>query len=117
MEKFSIDSKIYAGKLVEELDNLGLIPSLMDSEEILYEENFREMLIDEIHIAAYKNEIETGSPMLTEDQLDQVINKCIVQDNLDALEAEGLVEKDFSSEEMDTIYSLTEKGKRLRGDI
>jgi DNA-binding MarR family transcriptional regulator len=89
----------------------------MDSEEINDEESFMEMLIEEVHIAAYKNEIDTGSPMLTEEQLDEVINKCVVQDNLDALEKEGLVEKSFSAEEMDTIYTLTEKGKKLRGDI
>jgi DNA-binding MarR family transcriptional regulator len=117
MEKFSIDSKIYAGNLLDELNNLGLAQNLLDSEEINDEESFMEMLIEEIHIAAYKNEIDTGSPMLTEDQLDQVINRCIVQDNLDSLEMDGLVEKNFSPEEMDSIYSITEKGKKLRGDI
>jgi DNA-binding MarR family transcriptional regulator len=55
--------------------------------------------------------------MLTEEQLDEVINRCIIQDNLDSLEKEGLVEKTFSPEEMDSIYSLTDKGKKLRGDI
>jgi len=75
------------------------------------------MLEEEIHIAAYKNELETGSPMLTEEQLDEVINRCIIQDNLDSLEMDGLVEKNFSTEEMDSIYSITEKGKKLRGDI
>jgi DNA-binding MarR family transcriptional regulator len=117
MEKFSIDSKIYAGKLLDELDNLGLVQNLMDSEEINDEESFTEMLIEEVHIAAYKNELETGSPMLTEEQLDEVINRCIIQDNLDSLEMDGLVEKNFSPEEMDSIYSITEKGKKLRGDI
>jgi DNA-binding HxlR family transcriptional regulator len=89
----------------------------MDSEEINDEESFTEMLIEEVHIAAYKNELETGSPMLTEEQLDEVINRCIIQDNLDSLEMDGLVEKNFSTEEMDSIYSITEKGKKLRGDI
>lgn len=116
MDKFSIDSKIYAGKLLDELNNLGLAQNLLDSEEINDEESFMEMLIEGIHIAAYKNEIDTGSPMLTEDQLDQVINSCIVQDNLDSLEKEGLVEKTFSPEDMDSIYIITDKGKKLRGD-
>ena len=117
MDNISIDSKIYAGKLLKELEELGLVENLLDSDEITGEESFRGMLEEEIHITAYKNELETGSPMLTEEQLDGVINKCIVQDNLDALEKEGLVEKSFSPEEMDTIYTLTEKGKNLRGDI
>ena len=43
MEKFSIDSKIYAGKLLDELNNLGLVQNLMDSEEINDEESFTEM--------------------------------------------------------------------------
>lgn len=116
MEKFSIDSKIYAGNLLDELNNLGLAQNLLDSEEINDEESFMEMLIEEIHIAAYKNEIDTGSPMLTEDQLDQVINRCIVQDNLDSLEKDGLVEKTFSPEDMDSIYIITDKGKKLRED-
>ena len=117
MDNISIDSKIYAGKLLKELEELGLAENLLDSDEITGEESFMGMLEEEIHIAAYKNELETGSPMLTEEQLDEVINKCVVQDNLDALEKEGLVEKSFSAEEMDTIYTLTEKGKKLRGDI
>jgi len=117
MDNISIDSKIYAGQLLEELETLGLFENLLDSDEITPDGSFRGMLEEEIHIAAYKNELETGSPMLTEEQLDEVINRCIIQDNLDSLEMDGLVEKNFSTEEMDSIYSITEKGKKLRGDI
>jgi len=117
MKNLSIDSKIYAAKLMEQLETHGLIRDLLETEDISLVEEFKEMLTEEIHIQAYKNEIEFGDHVLTVDQLDLVINKCIVQENLDALEKEGLVEKDFSPEEMDTIYKLTEKGKMLRDDI
>lgn len=117
MDNISIDSKIYAGQLLEKLETLGFVENLLDSDEITPDGSFGGMLEEEIHIAAYKNELETGSPMLTEEQLDEIINRCIIQDNLDSLEKEGLLEKDFSLDEMDTVYMLTEKGKKLRGDI
>lgn len=112
MDKNSIDSKIYVSKLLEELDNLGLVGNLLDSDEIVNEENFREIFSEEIYIVACENEIEFGLPILSEEQLDEIINRCIMQENLDSLERDGLVGKTFSVEEMNHIYSLTEKAKK-----
>ena len=117
MKNISIDSKIYADLILKELEEMGHVENLMASDEITPDGIFRVMLKEEISIAAYKNELEDGNPVLTEDQLNELINRCIVQDNLDSLEKEGLLEKDFSLDEMDTVYMLTEKGKKLRGDI
>lgn len=112
MDKNSIDSKIYVSKLLEELDNLGLVGNLLDSDEIVNGENFREILSEEIYIKACENEIDCGDPVLSEDQLDEIIYRCIMQDNLDSLEKDGLVGKTFSAEEMNHVYSLTEKAKK-----
>jgi hypothetical protein len=113
MDKISIDSKIYVSKLLEELDNLGLAGNLLDSDEIVNEENFRQILSEEVYIKACENEIECGLPILSEEQLDEIIHRCIMQDNLDSLEKDGLLGKTFSSNEMNNVYSLTEKAKKL----
>jgi hypothetical protein len=105
-QKFSIDVEIYADRLIESLDENYLIEIIIEEEGITSPEKFRELLKEEILIQASLNELEFEDQTLTGDQLDTIINKCIIKDSLDDLVDQGLIEQNFSPEEMDSIYSL-----------
>ena len=113
MDKISIDTQIYVDKLFAELENIGFIESLQDSEELRNPDNFKIILKDEITLAASVNEIEFGDPLLSEDQFDVIVNKCVIKDALDDLVEQGLIEGNFDPNEMDTIYSLKEEEEDL----
>lgn len=109
MHKISIDTEVYITNLWKELETINFFDFLEDSEELLNMEGFKENFRDEITIQASVNEVENGVPTLTEDQFDELVNKCVVKDALDDLVDQGLIQENFDAKEMDTIYSLKKK--------
>jgi len=112
MEKISIDTQIYVNKLLEELEAVKFFEFLEDSEEISNMAVFRENFREEITLQASVNEVESGVPTLTEEQFDELVNKCVVKDALDDLVDQGLIEENFDPNEMDTIYTLKKQNEK-----
>ena len=114
MEKISIDTQIYVDKLLVELEAVKFFEFMEDSEEICNMELFRSNFRDEISLQASINEVENGVPTLTEEQFDELVNRCVVKDALDDLVDQGLIEGNFDPSEMDTVYKL--KNKEQEGE-
>jgi hypothetical protein len=106
MEKISIDTQIYVNKLLEELEAMKFYEFMEDSEEIYNMEFFKNYFRDEITLQASLNELENGVPTLTEEQFDELVNKCVIKDALNDLVDQGLIEENFDPSEMDTVYQL-----------
>jgi hypothetical protein len=81
------------------------------------DEMIREALINELELEVESNMIDHDTPKLTMEQFESCVLKTSTRLILESMIKKGLIEATFDSEQMENVYSLTEKGQQLTGKI
>jgi hypothetical protein len=81
------------------------------------DEIIREALINELELEVESNMIDHDTPKLTMEQFESCVLKTSTRLILESMIKKGLIEATFDSEQMENVYSLTEKGQQLTGKI
>ena len=81
------------------------------------DEIIREALINELELEVESNMIDHDTPKLTMEQFESCVLKTSTRLILESMIKKGLIEATFDPEQMENVYSLTEKGQQLTGKI
>lgn len=103
-----IDTVIYLQKLFSVLEERSFLKNLVESQglEILNQSQFEQDFKEEIELVALTNKTNLGNPILTDTQIEDVFMLCVVKDGLPELIRLGLVEEEFSMEQMTNVIKL-----------
>jgi hypothetical protein len=108
----NIDVEIYKQQLNNVVDFDTLSKEFQVNEEKLVEK-FNE----ELDIITESNYLEKEDPTLDEEQFTSLIMTSITQLHIESLLNEGLLQADFSVEEGENVFILTEKGKTIASNL
>ena len=103
-----IDTAIYLKGLFSILEEKLILNTLAKSNglEILDQSQFEQDFKEEIELVALTNKANLGDPILTDTQIEDVFMLCVVKDGLPELIRLGLVEQEFSMEQMANVIKL-----------
>jgi hypothetical protein len=106
----NIEAQIYMNKLLEVLYEENHFQSIA-SEHELDESVYTENLKLELETIILDNINKFEQPMLSEDQMRNVIMTSITHTILDSLMSKGIIESEFDTEEGELVYRLTSDGE------
>lgn len=106
LNRINIDVKIYVDKLMEGINQMGMIESLVDEWGIKNEEGFKDLLIENMTLQASLNYEENGDPILNESQFQDVIIKSATEHTVEEMVEEGLLIKGLDEDGMENTYRI-----------
>jgi len=106
LNRINIDVKIYVDKLMEGINQMGLIESLVDEWGIKNEEDFKDLLVENITLQASMNFEENGDPILGEDQFQDVLVRSATEHTVEEMVGEGLLIKGLDENGMENTYRI-----------
>lgn len=109
LNRVNIDVKIYVDKLMEGINQMGLIESLVDEWGIKNEENFKDLLVENITLQASMNFEENGDPILGETQFEEVLVRSVTEHTVEEMVEEGLLVKGLDQEGVENTYRINPK--------
>jgi hypothetical protein len=108
----NIDVEIYKQQLNNVVDF-----NILSKEFQVNEKKLVEKFNEELDIITESNYLENEDPTLDEDQFSNLIMTSVTQLHIESLLNEGLLQADFSVEEGENLYTLTEKGKTIASNL
>ena len=109
LNKINIDVRIYVDRLMEGINQMGLIESLVDEWGIKKGEDFKDLLIENITVQASMNFEENGDPILDEEQLQEVIVRSATEHTVEEMVEDGLLTKSLDENGVENSYRITLK--------
>ena len=107
LNKINIDVRIYVDRLMEGINQMGLIESLVDEWGIKKGEDFKDLLIENITVQASMNFEENGDPILDEEQLQEVIVRSATEHTVEEMVEDGLLTKSLDENGIENSYRIT----------
>lgn len=107
LNKINIDVRIYVDRLMEGINQMGLIESLVDEWGIKKGEDFKDLLIENITVQASMNFEENGDPILDEEQLQEVIVRSATEHTVEEMVEDGLLTKSLDENGVENSYRIT----------
>ena len=111
MKRVNTDVEIYIHKLMEGINQLGLIDELSEEWGLRDVEEFREVLAENFTLEASVNFEEKGNPVLDEEQFTKTLNMSLTEYTLDSLTEEGILIKNLKEGETENTYTLSPEAK------
>lgn len=106
INKTNIDVKIYIDKLVEGINQMGVIEDLSEEWEIENKQNFKELLEENLTIQASLNFEECGDPILNDKQFEEILVRSATECTLEEMTEEGILVKNLDDEGTENVYSI-----------
>ena len=106
INKTNIDVKIYIDKLVEGINQMGVIEDLSEEWEIENKQNFKELLEENLTIQASLNFEECGDPILYDKQFEEILVRSATECTLEEMTEEGILVKNLDDEGTENVYSI-----------
>lgn len=107
LNKINIDVRIYVDRLMEGINQMGLIESLVDEWGIKKGEDFKDLLVENITVQASMNFEENGDPILDEEQLQEVIVRSATEHTVEEMVEDGLLTKSLDENGIENSYRIT----------
>jgi len=107
LNKINIDVRIYVDRLMEGINQMGLIESLVDEWGIKKGEDFKDLLVENITVQSSMNFEENGDPILNEEQLQEVIVRSATERTVEEMVEEGLLTKSLDENGIENSYRIT----------
>lgn len=107
LNKINIDVRIYVDRLMEGINQMGLIESLVDEWGIKKGEDFKDLLVENITVQASMNFEENGDPILDEEQLQEVIVRSATEHTVEEMVEDGLLTKSLDENGVENSYRIT----------
>ena len=116
INKTNIDVQIYVDKLMEGINQMGMIETIAAEWGIRNEDEFKELLTENITLQASLNFEENGDPVLGEKQFEDVLVRSATEHTVEEMVEEGILAKKLDEDGIENTYSIkTEKDGKERG--
>ena len=106
INRVNIDVQIYVDKLMEGINQMGMIESLVEEWGIKNGEGFKDLLVENITLQASMNFEENGDPILGEDQFQDVLVRSATEHTVEEMVEEGLLVKNLDEEGIENTYRI-----------
>lgn len=113
INKINIDIKIYVDQLMEGINQMGIIESLVEEWGISNVDNFKELLVENIILQASMNFEEDGDPILDEKQFEDVLIRSTTEYTVEEMVEEGLLIKGLDEDGTENSYRINTENKNL----
>ena len=116
INKVNIDDRIYVDHLMEGINQMGMIETIAAEWGIRNEDEFKELLTENITLQASLNFEENGDPVLGEKQFEDVLVRSATEHTVEEMVKEGILSKKLDEDGIENTYSIkTEKDGKERG--
>ena len=117
INKVSIDVRIYVDRLMEGINQMGMIETLAAEWGIQNEEVFKELLTENITLQASLNFEENGDPILGEKQFEDVIIRSATEHTVEEMVEGGILVKELDKDGTENLYRINpEKENLINGE-
>ena len=117
INKVNIDVRIYVDHLMEGINQMGMIETIAAEWGIRNEDEFKELLTENITLQASLNFEENGDPVLGEKQFESVIIRSATECTVEEMVGEGILIKGLDEEGIENSYRINpEKENLLNGE-
>ena len=116
INKVNIDVRIYVDQLMKGINQMGMIETIAAEWGIRNEDEFKELLTENITLQASLNFEENGDPVLGEKQFEDVLVRSATEHTVEEMVKEGILSKKLDEDGIENTYSIkTEKDGKERG--
>jgi len=113
INKTNIDVQIYVGKLMEGLNQMGLIETISDEWGVRDQDEFKDVLIENLVLGAAVNFEECGDPTLAETEFEDILVRSVTEYTVNDMVEEGVLTKKLDENGVENVYSISPEMKKL----
>ena len=113
INKTNIDVQIYVDKLMEGLNQMGLIESLSDEWGVRDQDEFKDVLIENLVLGAAVNFEECGDPTLGETEFEDILVRSVTEYTINDMVEEGVLTKKLDENGVENVYSISPEMKKM----
>ena len=116
INKINIDVQIYIEKLMEGINQIGLIENLVTEWGIEDAKEFEDVLKENLSLSASLAYEENSDPTLNEEQFEHALVRSLTEYTVDTLVEHGSLIVDLDQERGENVYMLNPEKKDLSDD-
>jgi hypothetical protein len=113
INKTNIDVQIYVDKLMEGLNQMGLIESLSDEWGVRDQDEFKDVLTENLVLGASLKFEESGDPTLGETEFEGILVRSVTEYTINDMVEEGVLTKKLDENGVENVYSINPEMKKL----
>ena len=113
INKTNIDVQIYVDKLMEGLNQMGLIESLSDEWGVRDQDEFKDVLTENLVLGAAVNFEECGDPTLGETEFEDILVRSVTEYTINDMVEEGVLTKKLDENGVENVYSISPEMKKM----
>jgi hypothetical protein len=112
INKTNVDVLIYINKLMEGMNQMGIIESSCE-EWGIEKMDLRDSLTENFSIQASMNFEENGDPIISESQFEEIFHRSLVECTIESMVDEGVLVKNLDEDLSQNVYSVNPERKDL----
>jgi hypothetical protein len=113
INKTNIDVQIYVDKLMEGLNQMGLIESLSDEWGVRDQDEFKDVLTENLVLGASLRFEESGDPTLGETEFEDILVRSVTEYTINDMVEEGVLTKKLDENGVENVYSISPEMKKM----
>jgi hypothetical protein len=113
INKTNVDVQIYVDKLMEGLNQMGLIESLSDEWGVRDQDEFKDVLTENLVLGASLRFEESGDPILGETEFEDILVRSVTEYTINDMVEEGVLKKGLSENGVENVYSINPEMKKM----
>ena len=113
INKTNIDVQIYVDKLMEGLNQMGLIETLSDEWGVRDQDEFKDVLTENLVLGASLRFEESGDPTLGETEFEDILVRSVTEYTINDMVEEGVLTKKLDENGVENVYSISPEMKKM----
>jgi len=113
INKTNIDVQIYVGKLMEGLNQMGLIETISGEWGVRDQDEFKDVLIENLALGAAVNFEECGDPTLGKNEFEDILVRSVTEYTINDMVEEGVLTKNLDENGVENVYSISPEMKKM----
>jgi len=113
INKTNIDVQIYVDKLMEGLNQMGLIETISDEWGVRDQDEFKDVLTENLVLGAAVNFEESGDPTLAETEFEDILVRSVTEYTINDMVEEGVLTKKLDENGVENVYSISPEMKKM----
>ena len=106
INKVNIDVQIYVEKLMSGINQMGMIETIAEEWEIKDQDQFKDLLAENLTLQASMNFEENGDPILGEKQFEDLIIRSATEYTVEEMVEEGILIKGLDKDGVENSYRI-----------
>jgi len=106
INKVNIDVQIYVDKLMDGINQMGMIEGISEEWGIRDQDQFKDLLAENLTLQASLNFEENGDPILGEKQFEDLIVRSATEYTVEEMVEEGILIKGLDKDGLENSYRI-----------